>query len=91
MKLAAPASGVAPSASAAGLLDWVLGCASQPCEKSGYRFSITNPQGSPVNAYTLIATPVNQGQTGVRGFCSYQVPIMMYDQSGGSACTQILQ
>ncbi len=90
-KLAFPAGSTSPNPNAAGLLDWVLGCTSQPCEKSGYRFSITNPIGSPVNGYTLTAVPANPGQTGVRGFCSDQVPNMTFDQSGGTACTQILQ
>src|SRR5437868_6531959 len=35
-KLGMPTGNAAPSSSAAGLLDWVLGCASQPCGKSGY-------------------------------------------------------
>jgi type IV pilus assembly protein PilA len=90
-KLAFPASGTAPSENAAGLLDWVLGCTTQPCEKSGYRFSINNAVGNPVNAYTINAVPSMPGQTGIRGFCSDQVPNMAYDQSGGMACTQILQ
>jgi type IV pilus assembly protein PilA len=90
-KLAFPPSGTAPNQNAAGLLDWVLGCTTQPCEKSGYRFAIGNPLGNPVNAYILTAVPANPGQTGVRGFCSDQVPTMSYDQSGGTACNKILQ
>lgn len=90
-KLAFPPSGQSPSSASAGLLDWVLGCTTQPCEKSGYRFAIVNTQGSPVSAYIVTATPTVQGQTGVRGFCSDQVPVVKYDQSGGTACTQVLQ
>jgi type IV pilus assembly protein PilA len=90
-KLAYPPSGTPPSPNAAGLLDWVLGCATQPCEKSGYRFAVTNAVGAPVNAYVVTAIPASPGQTGVRGFCTDQVPKMLYDQSGGTACTQTLQ
>ena len=90
-KLAHPAAGTPPSPTKAGLLDWVLGCPSQPCEKSGYMFSITNLQGAPVNAYDIQAVPKLPGQTGVRGFCSNQVPTVKYDQAGGTACTLILQ
>jgi len=90
-KLAFPPSGTAPNPNAAGLLDWILGCSTQPCEKSGYLFSITNATGTPINAYTLNAVPANPGQTGIRGFCSDQVPNMKFDQTGGTTCTQSLQ
>ena len=90
-KLAFPPAGTAPNPNAAGLLDWILGCSTQPCEKSGYRFSINNPIGSPINGYSLNAVPANPGQTGVRGFCSDQVPKMMFDQNGGTTFTSTLQ
>ena len=90
-KLSTPPAGSPVTSNAAGLLDWVLGCASQPCTKSGYDFSVTNPVGTPVTGYTLTATPTSMGQTGVRGFCANQVPIVSYDNNGGTACTQIIQ
>jgi len=89
-KLAFPASGT-PDANAAGLLDWVLGCATQPCEKSGYKFAVINPVGTPINAYTVTAAPATPGQSGIRGFCSNQVPVLTYDQTGGTNCTSIMQ
>ncbi len=89
-KLAYPANG-SPNSNAAGLLDWVLGCTNQPCQKSGYSFAITNTVGTPVNAYRVTGVPVLPGQTGIRGFCSDQVPVMTYDQNGGTSCTTILQ
>src|SRR5512146_2442583 len=73
-KLSTPAPGNPVDASAAGLLDWVLGCASQPCPKAGYQFSILNATGTPVSAYDVHATPILAGQTGRRGFCGDQVP-----------------
>ena len=51
-KLSPPAPGNAPDSTAAGLLDAVLGCAAQPCPKSGYNFSVANPVGAPITAYT---------------------------------------
>jgi len=39
-KLGAPAPGTPADANRAGLLDFVLGCAVQPCEKSGYLFAV---------------------------------------------------
>lgn len=90
-KLAASTSGGPATSTNAGLVDWVLGCASQPCTKSGYQFAITNATGSPVNAYQVTAVPQTPGQTGRRGFCSDQVPHITYDPSGGTACTTPIQ
>lgn len=89
-KLAAPTSG-AVGPNNAGLLDWVLGCATQPCPKAGYLFSITNTVGSPVSGYDVHATPQLQGQTGRRGFCGDQVPRITYDPNGGTACSAALE
>src|SRR5947208_7830755 len=36
-----PISGTSPTSAAAGLLDGVLGCGTQPCAKSGYKFNVT--------------------------------------------------
>src|SRR5438270_13707664 len=33
---------MAPTANAAGLVDWLLGCPAQPCPKSGFNFAIVN-------------------------------------------------
>jgi type IV pilus assembly protein PilA len=90
-KLAFPASGQPVSPNAAGLLDWVLGCTSQPCEKSGYKSSIASTVGTPVSAYEVTAVPSRLGQSGTRGFCSNQVPNLMYDPDGGSSCSLLLQ
>ncbi len=90
-KLATPQPGQPVSKDAAGLLDWVLGCANQPCPKSGYQFSIINVTGTPVTGYQVVATPLLKGQTGRRGFCGDQAPRITYDPNGGTACTVPLQ
>ncbi len=70
-----------------GLVDWVLGCPSQPCFKSGYQFEIRNASGSPmVSSYRVIATPANS-RTGRMGFCSDQGGVIYVDPDGGAACT----
>lgn len=89
-KLGAPTSGSVSSANA-GLLDWVLGCPAQPCPKSGYKFSIVNPVGTPVSTYGVIAVPQAIGQTGRRGFCSDRMNPLLADLSGGTNCTVPLQ
>ncbi|HWR36185.1 MAG TPA: type II secretion system protein [Clostridia bacterium] len=90
-KLGAPASGPVTSDNA-GLLDWVLGCASQPCPKSGYKFSIINVTGSPVvSSYAVTGVPSSIGHTGQRGFCSDKMNPVYFDPAGGTNCTIGLQ
>jgi len=90
-KLALPPPGTPVSAAAAGLIDWVLGCAAQPCRKSGYDFQITGAVGTPVHTYQILAVPASPGQTGVRGFCSDQLTQVRADPAGGTSCTVELQ
>jgi len=90
-QLAFPATGQPVDQNAAGLLDWVIGCPTQPCNKSGYLFSIVNPTGSPVVSYGITAYPNVVGTSGTRGFCSNQLSNMLYDPSGGTNCTLTLQ
>jgi type IV pilus assembly protein PilA len=91
-KLAYPPSGQSVDSSHAGIIDWVLGCASQPCQKAGYQFSIINATvGTPINGYTAVGTPQLQGQTGRRGFCGDQGAHITYDSAGGTSCTLPLE
>jgi len=90
-QLAFPAAGAAVDQNAAGLLDWVIGCPTQPCLKSGYLFSIVNVSGNPVVTYGVTSYPSIVGTTGVRGFCSNQLSNMQYDPNGGTNCTFTLQ
>jgi type IV pilus assembly protein PilA len=90
-KLAYPPPGQPLDANHAGIIDWVLGCAAQPCPKAGYQFSIGNPTGTPVSAFTAAATPLLQGQTGRRGFCLDQIARITQDPAGGTNCTQPLE
>jgi type IV pilus assembly protein PilA len=91
-KLATPPSGQPIDHNHAGIIDTVLGCASQPCNKTGYQFSIINLLGSPVIInYTDIGTPQVLGTTGRRGFCSDPQSRVSYDPNGGSSCTLPLE
>jgi prepilin-type N-terminal cleavage/methylation domain-containing protein len=78
----------------AGILDWVLGCTSAICPKSGFNFQLTNVVGTPVNGYSVWATPVTVGQTGYRSFCSNNMLPVLVDPSGANPptnCTTPLQ
>ena len=77
-----------PSSTAADLVDSVL--ALDPATKSGYTFVYTS-SGTPVSAYTLVATPVTQGTSGQRGFFTNQTGVIRADPTGSatSASTPI--
>lgn len=91
-KLAATVSGTA-SSSNAGILDWVLGCTTAVCPKSGYQFQITNVSGSPVSSYSVWGTPLVVGTTGNRSFCSDNMNPLMVDPTGATppTCTEEMQ
>jgi type IV pilus assembly protein PilA len=89
-ELGPPTSGN-PTSVHAGLIDWVLGCANQPCTKSGYLFAIANASGSPVDSYSITAVPSTIGQTGRRGFCGDRTNRLTVDSNGGTNCTSLLQ
>jgi prepilin-type N-terminal cleavage/methylation domain-containing protein len=89
--LGGPTGGGNVSSANAGLLDWVLGCASQPCPKSGYLLSVVNATGSPVDSYGVTAVSKVVGQSGQRGFCSDRLNPLLADPSGGTNCTLPLQ
>lgn len=90
-KMGPPATPGAIDATHADVLDSTLGCSAATCTKSGYKFTIVNYMGSPVNAYDLTGVPVNVGISGGRGFCSSQLIKITVDQAGGTACTVTLQ
>jgi type IV pilus assembly protein PilA len=67
-----------PSSTAADLIDSVL--AKDPATKSGYTFVWTSV--APQSSYTLVATPLQTGVTGQRGFFTNQSGVMRADPSG---------
>jgi type IV pilus assembly protein PilA len=80
-----------PTSSASGILDWLLGCPSQPCPKSGYKFYISSTTGTPVSEYTANGQPAVPGQSGIRGFCVDTTGVVKADPAGGTTCTLTLQ
>jgi type IV pilus assembly protein PilA len=53
------------------LVDEVVGCATQPCTKSGYSYFIASTVGAaPFTDYRTTATPVGWASTGLENFCS---------------------
>jgi prepilin-type N-terminal cleavage/methylation domain-containing protein len=79
-QLGPPASGT-PTSTAAGLIDSVLAGGA----KSGYNLALSNCTGGtnqPIVTFTVTATPVSDGQTGIRRFCSDQSGVIRYAPTG---------
>lgn len=86
--------GVNPDSSHAAILDWLLGCAAQPCGKSGYTFLIVNPITAPngeITGYSVTGVPTSPGVSGIRGFCSDNMNPVKFDPNGGSTCKMDMQ
>jgi type IV pilus assembly protein PilA len=89
--LAAPTSGPI-SSNNAGVLDWVLGCTTTVCPKSGYNFQLYNVTGTPIiSGYSVSGVPMTIGITGYRGFCSDNMNPVTFDPNGGTNCTDPMQ
>jgi prepilin-type N-terminal cleavage/methylation domain-containing protein len=75
------ATNVNASPTNACLLDFVLGCSTATCTKSGYTFSITAPTITtlPTSSYSSNANPVTWQQSGVRSFFSDASGVIRYN------------
>ena len=73
-----------PSSTAADLIDSVL--ANDPATKSGYTF-VWTASGIPPSSYTLVATPLQTGVTGQRGFFTNQSGVMRADPAGTASAS----
>lgn len=63
--------GVPCSKSAACLTDQLVGCAAEPCLKSGFLFYMNSTSAAePYGDYTVSATPVTWKSSGQNNFCS---------------------
>ncbi len=61
-------------------IDNVLGCAAQPCLKSGYNFSLTGL----ANSFTTTAIPATVGTTGSRSFFVDESGVIRFNAAGGA-------
>jgi type IV pilus assembly protein PilA len=53
------------------LVDELIGCASQPCPKSGYLYSmVSTAAAAPISDYATTATPLGWGSSGLENYCS---------------------
>jgi type IV pilus assembly protein PilA len=82
------ASPCTPSSATGCFIDAVLSGGT----KSGYIFAVDNGSctaSTPQNCYSVVANPTQPGQSGVRGFCSFEDAVVRYSTTSGLAnpCT----
>jgi competence protein ComGC len=63
---------------AAGLIDSQLASGT----KNGYKFLVSPCRTHPQTIFAVAATPLNQGRTGMRTFCTDQTAVVRYDSGG---------
>jgi prepilin-type N-terminal cleavage/methylation domain-containing protein len=61
---------VAPTSTAACLLDDQVGCGAATCPKGGFNYMMSSTSATPVPDYTASASPFKTGTTGSRNFCT---------------------
>jgi prepilin-type N-terminal cleavage/methylation domain-containing protein len=62
-------------------IDVVLGCATQPCTKSGYNFTTSDIAAE---TFAGIGIPVTANVTGVRSFCVTEDGVVRVQAAGGA-------
>jgi type IV pilus assembly protein PilA len=68
------------------LSDQLVGCAAEPCIKSGYMFYLTSTSAAvPFSDYTSTATPVSWANTGSKNFCTADDGIIRYQKAAAAS------
>jgi type IV pilus assembly protein PilA len=71
-------------ANGACLVDGVIGCAADPCAKSGYQYYLTSSGVPIVNSYVITATPNGWYTTGTKNMCSFEDGIIRQQVNPGA-------
>ena len=67
------------------LVDFLVGCAAEPCPKSGYSFYLVSDSAAePITDYTSTGTPNSWSSTGQRNFCTTEDGVIR-SQKGAAA------
>lgn len=65
------------------LIDNSLGCAAEPCLRSGYLFFVMSDAGAaPFFDYAVTATPQTWAKTGSKNFCAAEDSVLRYEVTG---------
>jgi prepilin-type N-terminal cleavage/methylation domain-containing protein len=73
------------------LVDDVIGCAAQPCAKSGYKYFIASTSGAPpIIDYRTTASPLTWSGTGVENYCSMNDGVLRKEVGSTASLTVIV-
>src|SRR4029077_7275171 len=68
------------------LTDVLIGCAAQPCLKSGYQFYLTSTStGEPFGDYTSTATPISWANSGGKNYCTADDGVIRYEKTASAS------
>src|SRR5882757_1983376 len=68
------------------LVDEVIGCAAQPCAKSGYNYFIASTSAAPpIVDYRTTASPLSWASTGSEKYCSMNDGILRKELAAGAS------
>ena len=72
------------------LVDEIVGCASQPCSKSGYSYFLGSTSSTvPISDYQSTTTPVGWGNTGLENYCSMSDGVLRHQLSASAKLTAV--
>jgi prepilin-type N-terminal cleavage/methylation domain-containing protein len=64
------------------LSDLLVGCAAQPCLKSGFQYYLTSTSsGEPFGDYTSTATPISWANSGGKNYCTADDGVIRYEKA----------
>lgn len=68
------------------LVDEIIGCAAQPCAKSGYNYFIASTSAAaPIVDYRTTASPLSWASTGSENYCSMNDGILRKELAAGAS------
>jgi type IV pilus assembly protein PilA len=73
------------------LVDEIIGCASQPCGKSGYNYFIASTSSTPpIVDYRTTATPLSWAGSGLQNYCSMNDGILRKEVTSSASLTAVV-
>jgi type IV pilus assembly protein PilA len=68
------------------LTDVLVGCAAQPCTKSGYQFYLASTSSAePFGDYTSTATPTSWANSGGKNYCTSDDGVIKYEKTASAS------
>lgn len=68
------------------LVDFLVGCAAEPCPKSGFTFFlVSNSKAEPITDYTSTGTPISWANTGARNYCTTEDGVIRSEKTASSS------